>query len=531
MARQLLCKLLSHPRLVISLDSSGETALASVVHNPRCIEKLAALSAEKTTPTDAPAPPSRSPSVKTVDEKRETEGEKLISATSSRETVAGIDGGIGSNRAPNVSLRFLPYVSLGGDDAFTKPSASDPPVPILTTPLDHTYTRDDAFNPITTGHTLSSGGLAAISLEHASQDMDCDPSPALSNKEATTSLLTNRCLQAMGVPPTPDESELAVRMRNVLQDTIKAAAHEIKQEVMDMVDKEVLDKLQQSKALPDSVVAMFGKGSSQTPPTIFKRNLDPQSGSQLGNVSSEVLTTSSMGGSTHLVQPTLLNDIPSSSSLGDGSNTSSESVAPIPSMPLLFGKGSSLSTLHLKSLRISSKSNLVDLPPSSNFNAVETLFSNWPSIITTILGFNPVVSDQTSSGHAPSPPTVHLFSSAHILDSFTTHLILNCSSHVTDCFVNTIVKKLNSAVEQIQDRANEADTSLLLQDIDYSDHEGVARYLEAEDVGVAILVGRRFLSSVVRVLALEHSRVKNKFVEMHQQARQGIYIHVHVCVC
>ena len=60
-----------------------------------------------------------------------------------------------------------------------------------------------------------------------------------------------------------------------------------------------------------------------------------------------------------------------------------------------------------------------------------------------------------------------------------------------------------------------------MQEMDFSDPEAMARFLNEGEAGVAVLVGRRFLASVIRVLSLEHSRVKNRFLEMQRQARQG----------
>lgn len=82
-------------------------------------------------------------------------------------------------------------------------------------------------------------------------------------------------------------------------------------------------------------------------------------------------------------------------------------------------------------------------------------------------------------------------------------------------FVTTIISKLNWALKR-----GGVDPTLLLQELDYGDPEAVGKVIELGEGGVALLVAKRFLGSVVRVLALEHSRVKNRFLEM-QQARQN----------
>ncbi len=156
---------------------------------------------------------------------------------------------------------------------------------------------------------------------------------------------------------------------------------------------------------------------------------------------------------------------------------------------------------------------------SSKIDTVKLLFSNWPSIVCTILGFNPSTSTTAAtSGINPSPPRrPPSLVSVHLLDNFTTDFILNCSERIINFFVNSIIRKLNSAIKQDQDGKV---SSLLLEDIDYADAEVISKFLAAGEEGVAILVARRFLGSVVRILALDHSRVKNKYLEM-QQSRQS----------
>lgn len=239
------------------------------------------------------------------------------------------------------------------------------------------------------------------------------------------------------------------------------------------------------------------------------------------------------------IAPVLLGKGSSSPSLCNTASTmaSSESAVAMPTLTgPLFNKESSLSNMNLETLRISSRSGDLgagsgDLDESSKFNIMESLFSNWPAIVMTILGFNPSISDTGADN--PSPTT---FSSVHMLDSFTTDLLLNCSSHMIDGLVETIVRHVNTAAEQARGHPRFLD--LFLQDVDYTDPEVVPKYLEAGEGGVAVLVGRRFLGSVVRVLALEHSRVKNRFLEMQQQVRQskwdthqvGLFIHQEIII-
>lgn len=146
------------------------------------------------------------------------------------------------------------------------------------------------------------------------------------------------------------------------------------------------------------------------------------------------------------------------------------------------------------------------------------LFTNWPSIVTAILGCYPVA-QSASGGHGSgkpagpfpsgSAPTPKL-SSVHMLDSFTTHLILNCSEACIKNITTTIVDKINSSL------ANPENCTVNMIDINVHDID-LSTVTEAT---LPLVVGKRFLNSVVRVLAMEHSRVKNTFVEM-QQMRNG----------
>ena len=151
---------------------------------------------------------------------------------------------------------------------------------------------------------------------------------------------------------------------------------------------------------------------------------------------------------------------------------------------------------------------------------LKTLASNWPCVVSSILGQSPFSYTSSSMRKGPlekspkssSSGAKHHYSPVHLLDSFTTNLILNCEDTVIGTLVSTIVEKMNSSIE------SGADLSIVMGDsnlpeLDFS-RVGI------EDARVALVVGARFLGSVVRVLALEHSRVKNAFLEM-QQLRGG----------
>ena len=147
------------------------------------------------------------------------------------------------------------------------------------------------------------------------------------------------------------------------------------------------------------------------------------------------------------------------------------------------------------------------------------LVTNWPCIVTTILGYYPfkkltdynfkgVVTPQEREKPKYQPARL---SSVHLLDNFTLDLILNCKDSVISSLVQTIVDKMNAALEE-----GNCDLSVLTEPINSQEID----LKKTDEATRTLLVGKRFLDSVVRVLALEHSRVRNAFVELHQQ-RQG----------
>ena len=156
-----------------------------------------------------------------------------------------------------------------------------------------------------------------------------------------------------------------------------------------------------------------------------------------------------------------------------------------------------------------------------SYNILDNLFTNWPCIVTTILGYYPVgqstdgTSNQQQSKntigqlHDPNWSTLShnrsIMSTVQSLDGFTTQLILNCSDSYIDKFTSTIVQKINSCL------ADES-TQRSLDLIDINVHDIGLKLID--DKLLPIVVGKRFLNSVIRVLGMEHSRVKNMFVEM-----------------
>ena len=170
---------------------------------------------------------------------------------------------------------------------------------------------------------------------------------------------------------------------------------------------------------------------------------------------------------------------------------------------------------------------------------LQVLVTNWPCIVATVLGFYPpcvtkVTDNRTTCTCTLEGPnagddsmecvssegssTTLEFSSVHSIDSFITNLVLNCDDATIDTIVTTIVERMNSAVFKSADPMSQVDLSLLSEKVDFT--KSPEEVCALNEHNTALLVGVRFMSSVVRLLALEHSRVKNAFVEM-QQMRQS----------
>ena len=150
-----------------------------------------------------------------------------------------------------------------------------------------------------------------------------------------------------------------------------------------------------------------------------------------------------------------------------------------------------------------------DSPPSE-ITMLPHLASSWPCVVTTILGFYPNPDAVCNSDLSTSD--CYSLSTVHSVDGFTSDLILNCDRDTISSLVDTVTSKMNKAISL----ASSSDLSLLTETIDWSK---VQRSMVTES-NVALVVGRRFLESVVRVLAMKHSQAQNAFMEM-QQLRQA----------
>lgn len=423
--------------------------LASITHNPSCIEALQALvPSAMATPTPTPGERSGQGATPARSNSKPPGGEEE-GCEEAQKTHTSVEHGTGLGTLVETENEFgemkvfalkqirkttpthiRPYISLGegeglsGEDlnvstAATPPSSQDDPTSqgAGATPLDddHTPLLDEATPP----------------PDPASQEMDCAPSPGNGCKK-TVDFFTQHFLQQPDVVGVAeggvDEggASLTDKVRSAVESALGSVAEEIRQDVMDKVDMEVLERISSQLAPPATTAgqqgqgsassdpaagAPFGTGLSLLPPTIFKRKSFTDVPSLFGTSSEDSSTAT-----------------PTTTSAAN----SSESVVQPLEGPLMFGKGSSLSSVNLESLHISSSTTIQSDPSLGSFNAIETLFSDWSAIVTTVLGCNP---SPTGGGHAHTTPTeggraTPQFSSVHLLDSFTTDLLLNCPTQV-----------------------------------------------------------------------------------------------------
>ena len=145
-----------------------------------------------------------------------------------------------------------------------------------------------------------------------------------------------------------------------------------------------------------------------------------------------------------------------------------------------------------------------DPSPSNENNPgmkmLQTLFTCWPILVVTILGYypDPANPEQTVNSRK--------LSSAQDLDNFIVSLFLNCDKSLVQALLSTITDRVNQA---------------LAQDESFQSLASGGNPDDVNESNLALYVGRRFLNAVVRVLALEHSRVKASIVELPVPSHDG----------
>jgi len=456
-AYQLLVALLSHPCLVTAVDQAGETPLAAAVHNPCCIDRLSHISSKDqhgggATGLQPEGGGGVALSITTVPNTAVSSSIQTatsVSASSTDTTTTNIPSLSSSGSALSASRYDIPYLSnsdsshlglklLPYTSSFGDADADTVALPSLTP----TLSKDSPLMPTTPAYF----GQDSIS---ESADMDTCPSPTKSQEEQQFDMVAKTILEDM---LAGDDQEEGVGQRDegqVLGGFCDCAsgsdlAQKIHQKVRQVVrEKDAL--LASSLGKPEGI-----KGIKSV---------------------------------KFMPNPIAINDHASEDSYREKSGSNKL---------LLFSAGRGLDAGTSSS----------ELEASGRGNALKMLFSDWPSIVMVVLGFNPACVESS----------VPAICSVNLLDNFTTDLVLNCSSLVISYLVDAIITRLNPALHSCPD------ASFIMKDLDLSDPEVVQEYLGLGEVGVVLLVGRRFLGSVVRVLALEHSRIKNRFLEM-QQAR------------
>ena len=126
---------------------------------------------------------------------------------------------------------------------------------------------------------------------------------------------------------------------------------------------------------------------------------------------------------------------------------------------------------------------------------VYNIYTSWPSIVTTILGYNPFLNHLI-------PPT---FSSTQKLDDFVNTLFVSNEGSLALAFIAVISAKVNEALAAGED----------IRAVNVNDIDGMT------PSNIPLYVGLRYMGAVVRTLALEHSRVKGTVVELPSSTRDA----------
>ena len=452
-----------------AVDQAGETPLAAAVHNPRCIDRLTHISnKDQQGGGSSGLQPEVSGgvalSITTVPN---------TAASSNIQTAIAVSSNSSSSMSTETTTTDIPPHSSSGsvfsryDIPYLSGSESSHPglklfpytspfgdMDALTFPsLSPTPSRDSSATPTNPAHFCPD-------LVSESADMDTYPSPTNSQEGHPFDMASKTNLDDM--LPGDDQEEVAGQkcVGQVFEGFGNCTSgSDLAQKIHQRVRQAVRDKDASSPSKPEGT-----KGVKSV-----KFMLNPISMEEPASVD----VSRERSGGTKL---------------------------------LLFsaGKGSEAGTSSLES------------EASDCRNALKMLFSDWPSIVMVVLGFDPACVELTL------PPIC----SVNLLDNFITDLVLNCSSLMISYLVDAIITRLNPAIQSCPD------ASLIMKDLDLSDPEVVQEYLSLGEVGVALLVGRRFLGSVVRVLALEHSRIKNRFLEMQQaRAAAATASQTGACVC
>ena len=563
---------------MIATDNAGETALTSLVHNLKCVQSIKHLQSDKNDnngteqPTDEGARENQSQPrgtrttrsslgmpmtsshrpiktfttlaelMKSQEEETKTalNIERAVpSSTVATPTSSSTGVGVGSG-AESRGTPVMPYVSLADwlDNFFSKLQGNS-----LEGSLPKLISETQQMLQSTV--TVVPGG-ASTSDDGSGEAPSATSS--LKEEDASISNGAQTSILATGAPKTSSASQSSsdVAMQTSTNSKVSASTSV----VPERVSKEKKKEVERANSSRDDV-----KGAPCVAVQILKATTP-----FVKNNSTKVEDESGYKSDTVDHSDIVLESKPVRLSSPKPLSNAFDTVAATSSDQSATSSGVKLSentdeTLHdVKSLSSSGEqqkfqSEKGDFAESSNVDIGEKILcavvTSWPSIVATVLGFCPPCvnkstdrrtsckrqnqkdnSQSESSDIAPEHSidskcldgTSLEFSSVHTLDSFTTDLILHCYDSTIDVFVTTIIENMNAAVLNSVDIDNEVELTLLTEDVDFTKPPEEVCVLNSHNV--ALLVGQRFLNSLVRLLGLEHSRVKNAFLEM-QQLRQS----------
>lgn len=175
---------------------------------------------------------------------------------------------------------------------------------------------------------------------------------------------------------------------------------------------------------------------------------------------------------------------------------------------LLFGEGVSLTSSTTNEGTSKSLDSSLITPPSqvpckneeacflhgtdylSGYDLLHNTFMNWSAQVTTVIGYNPAVSYEIT------PPV----RSIQELDTFVKRVLVSNENSFATAFLYTLSRKINSLIE------NGVDIMPI--------YEKGGSLDGMNETNLPMYVGVKYLGSLVRTLALEHSRVKGTLVEL-----------------
>ena len=570
LAFQLLQKLLSYQQLVTARDDAGETALSSLVHNPRCLQSLKDLQ--------------KLLNIKDEDETSPDNRSQLLEARTPVSTSgAGRRSSLGmpttSSGRPIRSFTTLAELMKSQEEETKTALNIDRSVPTLSSSSPSTSTTDPAgpSGPPVMPYVSLADWLDQFFFKIQGTSLE-DKLPKLLTE-------THQLLQtpsgssagegsADGVSKTGGEE----KGENSFSKPHEVATSTPKPKSVDQsstsgssdVDKSDTSDIENSIIEKASALLAAAKGRRE------KREKQRESplSFQILKATAPFVKKSAMKQA----------DASASTSKASESNTDGQADAPKPNSAKISDLSVSVPCVSFSSPDTNLLENGTKTPPPEKVQTacngekelesskvgeqaaecdadigaemLQALVTNWPCIVATVLGFYPPcvtkVTDRTtcstvedrehsSSGggafqeeekmECESSNITLEFSMVHSIDSFVTNLVLNCEDTTVDTIVATIVERMNNAVFESTDPENQVDLSLLSESVDFTESPEEVCVLNQHNT--ALLVGVRFMNSVVRLLGLEHSRVKNAFVEMQQmrQANAGMYTYTCTCIC